>query len=180
MSRIGIDMNDRQLALIGEFVSLCYAASIEYWLRGGWAVDFFLGRVTREHEDIDLFVWAEDAGELTRELRRAGYSELPGPPPEQQCNYKKDGEELQIALIARNERGEVVVAGGRWAGAPWPEGMVGLHRGMIGDVECRIVSPRAQIEIKESFPRWRPDLPPLEKHRVDVTLLREALSADGD
>jgi phosphorylcholine metabolism protein LicD len=37
-------MNDRQLALIKEFVALCEAADIECWLRGGWAMDFFLQR----------------------------------------------------------------------------------------------------------------------------------------
>ncbi len=51
--------NARQFALIKEFVSLCDAASIPCWLRGGWAMDFFLGRVMHEHEDIDLFVWAK-------------------------------------------------------------------------------------------------------------------------
>lgn len=50
-------MNDRQFSLIGEFASICNAAGIEHWLRGGRAMDFFLGQITREHEDIDLFVW---------------------------------------------------------------------------------------------------------------------------
>jgi len=29
---------------------------IEYWLFGGWAVDFHAGKVTRPHDDLDLAV----------------------------------------------------------------------------------------------------------------------------
>jgi hypothetical protein len=54
-------MNDRQLAVIREVASICNSAAIAYWVRGGWAVDFFFGRITREHEDIDLFAWAESS-----------------------------------------------------------------------------------------------------------------------
>lgn len=173
-------MNDRQLTLISEFVSICNEASIEWWLRGGWAMDFFLRRVTREHEDIDLFVWARDAGKLARELRRAGFSELGGPPPDQQRDFMKDGIELQIALLEKNARGEIVVAGGPWAGEPWPEGMLASSPGRIGDVVCPIIAPRVQIEIKETFPEWRPDLPRYDKHQADIARLREALAHEDD
>jgi hypothetical protein len=47
-------------------------------------MDFFLGRVTREHEDIDLFVWTKDVPTLVHELERAGFVEQEGPPPEMQ------------------------------------------------------------------------------------------------
>ncbi len=76
----------RQLGLIGEFVALAAGGGIECWLRGGWALDFLLGRVTRPHEDIDLFVWAADAARLVSLLEDHGYEEVGGPPPEQQRN----------------------------------------------------------------------------------------------
>ncbi len=172
--------NARQLALIEEFVSLCDAASIPCWLRGGWAMDFFLGRVTRAHDDIDLFVWAEDASRLVHALERAGFVEQGGPPPEAQRDFAKDGEQVQVALLARNQRGQVVVAGGSAAGVPWPEGMLTSPAGRIGDVVCPIVNPRVQVEIKEKFPAWRPDLPPRAKHQADIACLRDALThSDG-
>jgi hypothetical protein len=34
---------ERQLNLIGETVDLAESAGVEVWLRGGWAMDFFLG-----------------------------------------------------------------------------------------------------------------------------------------
>jgi len=166
----------RQLALIEEVVSLCDAASIPCWLRGGWAMDFFLGCVTREHDDIDLFVWAQDAPMLAHMLERADFIEQGGPPPEAQRDFTKDGEQVQIALLDRNQRGQVVVAGGLAAGTPWPEGMLASPPGRIGDVVCSIVNPRVQVEIKEKFPTWRPDLPPRAKHQADVARLRDALA----
>jgi Aminoglycoside-2''-adenylyltransferase len=171
-------MNDRQLALIREFTSICTAASVEFWLRGGWAVDFFLGRITREHEDIDLFVWGKDAPRLMESLQHAGFEELGGSPPEAQRNVAKDGEELQIALLATNEQGDIVVAGGPWAGALQPRGMLIGPPGRLDDLVCPIVNPHVQVEIKEKFGEWRPDLPPSEKHQVDIARLRTALTRD--
>ncbi|MBB3111330.1 hypothetical protein FHS18_003398 [Paenibacillus phyllosphaerae] len=37
-----------------------------WFIAGGWAVDLALGRVTRAHEDIDICVYREDAGEVLR------------------------------------------------------------------------------------------------------------------
>jgi len=31
-----------------------------WWLAGGWAIDAFVGRVTRVHEDIDVLVLRRD------------------------------------------------------------------------------------------------------------------------
>lgn len=172
-------MNDSQLAVIREVASMCSATGIEYWVRGGWAVDFFLGRITREHEDIDLFAWAEDAERLVRALKQAGFVEIGGAPPDAQRNLMKNGAEVQIALLARCDDGTVVVAGGPAAGTPWPDGMLDGQPGCIGNLVCPIVNPALQIEIKEMFPQWRPDLPVQAKHSEDIARLRAALAADA-
>lgn len=38
---------EQQLGLIGEIVAMAAELEAQVWLRGGWAVDFFLGEVTR-------------------------------------------------------------------------------------------------------------------------------------
>ncbi len=35
-----------------------------WYIAGGWAIDLFLGRVTREHDDIDIAILREDQREL--------------------------------------------------------------------------------------------------------------------
>jgi hypothetical protein len=46
----------QQLAALADVGERLGDGGFEYWLFGGWAVDFHLGTVTREHDDIDLAV----------------------------------------------------------------------------------------------------------------------------
>ena len=39
-----------------------------WWIAGGWAIDLFLGRQTREHGDIDLAMLRSDQDRLARYL----------------------------------------------------------------------------------------------------------------
>jgi Aminoglycoside-2''-adenylyltransferase len=39
-----------QLAALRDVVSVL---DVDYWLFGGWGVDFREGRITREHSDVD-------------------------------------------------------------------------------------------------------------------------------
>lgn len=44
-----------------EAIAEVTALDIAVRLRGGWAMDFFLGYVTRPHRDVDWFAWSSDA-----------------------------------------------------------------------------------------------------------------------
>ncbi|QTD97581.1 nucleotidyltransferase domain-containing protein [Streptomyces cyanogenus] len=117
----------RQLALIEEVVEAARAGGIPLWLRGGWAMDFFLGEVTREHGDIDWFARAKDAEPLAGTLVRLGHTPVPGPPAGLQLDFVKDGLESSFTLVGTDAAGRVTVAGGPWAGTPWPEGLLGAE-----------------------------------------------------
>jgi GNAT superfamily N-acetyltransferase len=168
------EREQRQLKLIEEFAALAAGARVECWLRGGWALDFLLGRITRPHQDIDLFIWAADAPRLLGVLRQHGYEEIGGPPPQQQRNLAKAGEEFHVTLLERSELG-VVTAGGRWADAPWPDGMLEGPVARIGNVRCRVIRPEAQLWAKEEVPKALGH-PQREHDQVDVALLREAVA----
>ncbi len=99
-------------------------------------------------------------------------------PSDAQRNATRYREELQIALLDTNQRGEIVVAGGPWAGVRWPDGMLVGPPGRLGDLICPIMNTKVQIEIKEKFGEWEPDLPPREKDQVDIAYLRAALSRE--
>ncbi|MEU2392910.1 aminoglycoside adenylyltransferase [Streptomyces sp. NPDC007369] len=167
----------RQLRLIGETVEIANTLGVEVWLRGGWAMDFFIGEATRDHEDIDWFVWAADAPALADGLVRAGHEPvtLSASPPDQQLDFCKQGEESSFALLGRDQSGRAVVAGGPWAGEMWPEGMLEASAGRIGALQCRIVSPRAQMEIKRMMPVWVPGRPRRRKDAEDIARLAAAL-----
>lgn len=146
------EREQRQLDLMKEFTALASGAGVECWLRGGWALDFLLGRIKRPHRDIDLFIWAADAPRLLGVLRQHGYEEVGGPPAEQQRNLVKAGEEFHVTLLEGSELG-VVTAGGRWANAPWPDGMLEGPVACIGNVRCRVIRPEAQLWAKEEVPK---------------------------
>jgi hypothetical protein len=56
----------RELAVLGELWALLGRTRIRFWLRGGWALDFHLGRLTRDHADIDVVTWAPHRVRRTR------------------------------------------------------------------------------------------------------------------
>jgi hypothetical protein len=140
-------------------------------------MDFFLGSVTRDHADIDWHAWIDNALAVTAALHADGYQAIPGPPPEQQLDVAKDGEEVQFAWLARGQDGAVNVAGGPYAGEPWPDGMLDWPSGRIGSVECPIISPHVQIESKEMMPIWVPGRPRRQKDEDDIVRLRQALQS---
>ncbi|WP_239162065.1 nucleotidyltransferase domain-containing protein [Acrocarpospora phusangensis] len=169
----------RQLEVIAEVVGVAQELGVEVWLRGGWAVDFFLGEVTREHLDVDWFIWSRDAGRLSTALEGRGYERLSGAPPEQQIDFAKDGVENSFALLDTDDTGRVVVAGGPWRGEPWPTGMLDGPTGAIGLVRCAIIHPRAQIEIKRMMPIWVPGRPRRTKDIEDIARLEAALNSSN-
>jgi hypothetical protein len=150
---------------------------IAVWLRGGWAMDFFLGRVTRPHVDVDWFCWAHDADRLAVALAGLGFTAYGDNAPELQRDFLRDGVDLGVALLGRDTAGRVVVPAGPSAGEPWPDGMLDGPPGRIGDLTCSIVSAAAQIEIKQMMPVWVPGLPRRDKDRSDIALLRAGLAA---
>jgi hypothetical protein len=170
---------ERQLNLIGEIVNLAAVAGVEVWLRGGWAMDFFLGEVTRGHVDIDWFAWARDAGRLRDGLLAGGWQPTGTWPLAQQLDVTKDGEEASVAWLAKDADGRVVVGGGPWAGEPYPSGMLDAPPGRIGHLCCPIISPAAQIEVKQMMPVWVPGRPRRVKDAADVARLQAALREGG-
>jgi hypothetical protein len=165
-----------QLRQIAETVEIATALGVPIWLRGGWAMDFFLGELTRDHVDIDWFGWADDAVELSTTLGARGYRFLPEQPNGPQFDVEKDGLESSFTQIAKDELGRLVVPAGPWAGEVWPEGMLEAVPGRIGEQQCLIVSPAAQIEIKRMMPVWVPTLRRRPKDAEDIARLEAALS----
>jgi hypothetical protein len=136
--------------LVAEIVEVAHRFGIPVWLRGGWAVDFYLGRITREHRDIDWFVDVAHADRLVAALEDRGFAPVPGVPPQTQRDLAKDGEDVSFALVGRESDGQAVVPAGPYAGELWPVGMLGERVGRIGEQAAPVIEPAAQVEIKTS------------------------------
>ncbi|PPK69118.1 hypothetical protein V5P93_001494 [Actinokineospora auranticolor] len=166
---------DLQLAAIAEVVALADRIGVDVWLRGGWAMDFFLGRVTRPHVDVDWFVHVDQAPRLVDALLAAGHSRLVSGVPEAQADLARDGVEHGVAYFGTDPTGAPVVPAGPYAGERWPADLLDGPRATLGGVTARVVHPRAQVEIKRMMPVWVPGLRRRPKDAGDIALLLAAL-----
>ncbi len=48
--------------------SLLSALTVPYWIAGGWAIDLAVGRVTRDHADVDIMLLERDEHALRTDL----------------------------------------------------------------------------------------------------------------
>jgi hypothetical protein len=174
------DLRGRQLRVIEEIVGAAAPAGIEVWLRGGWAMDFYLGEVSRPHIDVDWFCWLADSQRLADALHKRGYADDPRVPPQLQLDLIKDGVEVSFAYLARNGEGHVVVGAGPWTGAHFPDRMLDGSTGQLAGITCPIISPAAQIELKEMYPVWMPGRPRRPKDADDIARLRDAMDRRAD
>lgn len=164
------------MASIAELVTLADDLGIPVWLRGGWAMDFFLGCLTRDHADIDWFALTGDGRWLADGLIGQGFQDVTATAPGQQIDLVRGDVLHGIGLVQLGSQGEPLVAGGPWAGEPWPEGMLDGPVGRIGEVSVRVIAPLAQVEIKQMTPTWNPRLRRRQKDLDDITAIRSKLA----
>src|SRR3954451_17790556 len=62
-----------QLEAIARVDDLFRRLGIEYWLFGGWAVDFHAGFETRQHDDVDVATWRTSFARVGSALTEDGW-----------------------------------------------------------------------------------------------------------
>ena len=167
------DLARRQVVAVADVVDAATDLAVEVWLRGGWAMDFYLGEVTRDHLDVDWFVWADAMPGLVGELLRRGWTDLAEHPPEHQRDIVRGDVEMGFAPLTSAPDGCPAVGGGPWQGARFPEQLLAAAvDGWLHGVRCRVIDPAAQVEIKQMMPVWAPGRPRRSKDAIDVARLR--------
>jgi len=91
------DRTSQQLAALAELNHLFVDHGVSYWLFGGWAVDFHAGRVTREHADIDIAIWASSRACVTELLRERGWRHAPDADEDGYTCYARGVVRLEVA-----------------------------------------------------------------------------------
>jgi hypothetical protein len=124
---------------------------IRFWLRGGWAVDFHLGYITRVHDDIDAVTWHRHRRRIREVLEATGFEALPSPNPKTQLVLAKDGQEVSFLLVARHGSQVVVPGLERW---PFPRGAFGDVVKDLDDLRCRVLPASALLYEKEHHREW--------------------------
>jgi mannose-6-phosphate isomerase-like protein (cupin superfamily) len=160
----------RQLAAIARVDELFRSNGIEYRLFGGWAVDFHAGRVTRDHEDVDIAIWSADRARIAALLEADGWIHAPEPDEDGGTGYERDATRLELTYLEAAADGsvEIPLRGGsaRWPTAAHAPVTVELH-----GVSAQAVPLEALADDKS---RGRDDPDDAAKDRADAAVLVDA------
>jgi hypothetical protein len=161
----------RQLTEILAFTSLLTSGDFDHWLFGGWAVDFYLGRVTRSHGDIDFAVWLEDRAEIAKLLLNAGWEHEPKEDEDGGTGYLRNEERVELTFITAGAHGEVLIAF-RAGAAVWSPRPFSSDRRTLAGVRSTLI-PLSVLRAGKSVPR--DDTAEAEVDRADFKELSSLL-----
>jgi aminoglycoside-2''-adenylyltransferase len=157
----------QQLAALADVGELLDRSGFDYWLFGGWAVDFHLGTVTREHEDIDLAVWLQDAEAVASLLYAAAWQHKPLPGEDGGTGYERGRVRVELTYLACDETGRIFIPfrdeNALWSGEP-----LGNEVRELLCVRARVI-PLALLRAGKSSPRHDHD--EAAKDRADFEAL---------
>jgi hypothetical protein len=156
-----------QLAALARVHELLERYRIEYWLFGGWAVDFYAGSLTRAHDDVDIAVWAKHYDRIASLLEADGWKHAPEEDEDGYTGYERGEVRLEIAFLARGEDGEVYTPLREGRGA-WPDSAFEDDVAELRGVRVRLISLGA---LKADKSEVRDDTTVAAKDRADLATL---------
>lgn len=125
-----------QLGILTEIEAVLRSAHIQFWLRGGWAIDFLLGQLTRSHSDIDLVVWQQDKIQLCHLFKQTGFVLVQDIGI--QFDFAKKKQVISVVFITRNKNRLRVENIPDWY---WLPDALTFPRQQLGDLWCHVLSP---------------------------------------
>jgi hypothetical protein len=141
------DLARTQLQILQEIGAILSQLHVRFWLRGGWAVDFMLGEVTRPHADIDLVIWRRHQRRAHDALVSAGFSvdrQL-----ETQTDFRKSDQDISFIFLERIPEGRIITHGiPVWT---WPAAALPSRRLMLNGLAASVVDPELLLWEKESY-----------------------------
>ncbi len=100
---------EEQLDAIASLAAALDRAGVDHWMFGGWAVDFWVGAVTREHEDIDVMAWRGDYDAIGAALRGAGWRHTPVPDEVVGTRYTWRSAQVEFTFLISGDGGSIVI-----------------------------------------------------------------------
>jgi hypothetical protein len=168
-----------QLRVISAVVNALGAAGIPAWLFGGWGLDARIGRITREHGDVEFWVERRDAERSKAVLVEAGATALATQPPVEACEFTWDGVGFSTAYFDRQPDGSFSQPQGRWSDWLFPPGSFGHEPAMLDGAPVLAMSVAGMLAMKEQFPRLRNGRPWRQKDIDDINMLRGLAAEAG-
>ncbi len=172
------ESTEGQLIVIRKVIAVTQAADISAWLFGGWGLDARIGRITREHGDVEFWVERLHAERSKAVLVGAGATALTTQPPAEACEFTWDDVPFSTAYFDRQPDGSFSQPRARWSDWLFPPGSFGTEPGMLDGTPVLAMSVSGMLAMKEQFPHLRNGRPWRQKDIDDIEILR-ALAAEG-
>ena len=129
---------EEQLAAIRSVDGAMTRAGLEYWLIGGWAVDFGVGEITRRHEDVDAAVWRRDEDAIKTALEEgAGWEHHGRSTDVLGTRYELGNAELELTFLESGDDGSVFV--------PVPDNPIVFPTNPFGDDRGELAEASARL-----------------------------------
>ena len=161
-----------QLRVIKAVTNALGAAGIPAWLFGGWGLDARMGRITREHGDIEFWLERLEAERSKAVLAEAGATALATQPPTEACEFTWDGVDFSTAYFDRQPDGSFSQPHGRWSDWLFPPGSFGDEPVTLDGTPVLAMSVSGMLAMKEQFPHLRNGRPWRQKDIDDIKTLR--------
>jgi hypothetical protein len=158
-----------QLSAVAETHELLTRGGIDYWLFGGWAVDFHAGAITRSHDDIDIAVWLNDHDRVAGLLGAEGWKHAPEPDEDGGTGYERDAVRLELTFLVPSDGGEVYIPL-RAGGVLWSDEPMSTDLLELSGVRARVLG---LAELKRGKSRSRDDPAEAAKDRADFATLSQ-------
>ncbi len=167
--------HEGQLGVIRRVIAVTQAAGIPAWLFGGWGLDARIGRITREHGDVEFWIESINAERSKAVLVAAGARALTTQPPAEACEFTWDGLPFSTAYFDRLPDGSFSQPRGRFSDWLFPPGSFGDEPGMLEGTPVPAMSVSGMLAMKEQFPHLRNGSPWRQKDIADIEILRGLL-----
>jgi len=164
-----------QLRVIKAVTRVLQTGGISAWLFGGWGLDARIGRVTREHGDIEFWVERLDADRSKTLLVAAGADALSTQPPEESCEFTWDEVDFSTAYFDRQAGGAFSQPDGRWSDWRFPPGSFPPETVVLDGFPVLAMSLAGMLAMKQQYPDLRNGRPWRPKDVADIETLRVLL-----
>lgn len=150
-------------------VRLFDSTGADYWLVGGWAMDFHIGRITRPHFDVDFVVRHGERHRLHAFLLAEGFAVIDDSDAEAEINFARGDLRIDVGFV--KEAGDMFVQPG-WEAWSWPASSLEADPVELEGLSVRLVSAATLLACKRGYEGMVGD-PPRPHDIADINALGE-------